>query len=136
MNRRNFAAALAAAAASRAYGAGDARRNGAYLLEFLRLQQGTQRARLDEFYTGALLPAMNRLKMTNPLIMEGVITPHTPEMLLVLPFADLAELSDLFTKLDKDPATSKALAKLESGPEPPYESRQMTVVGAAPYSPA
>lgn len=141
MNRRNFAAKFAtalagfAAAASRAHAAGETRRNNIYLLESLRLQQGAQRNRLDEFYTGTMLPALNRFKVAAPLIMEGVIGPHTPEMLLVLGYSAMTELSDMLSKLAADPAVAKGLAKLESGPEPPYDSRQMTVVGAAPYSP-
>jgi hypothetical protein len=141
MNRRHFATNLAAglaglaAAAERTDAAGEARRNTVYLLESLRLQQGSQRNRLDEFYTGAMLPALNKLKAAPPLVMEAVIGPHTPEMLLVLGCSTMTDLMDVLTKLAADPAVAKAVVKLESGPESPYDSRQMTVVGAAPYSP-
>jgi len=141
MNRRhfttNFAAGLAglAATAKRSDAAGETHRNGVYLLESLRLQQGSQRGRLDEFYTGAMLPALNKLKVAPPLVLEAVIAPHTPEMLLVLPFSGMTEISEMFAKLGADPAVAKATAKLESGPEPPYDSRQMTVLGALPFSP-
>lgn len=141
MNRRNFAANFAAGLAgfvalvSRARAAAETRRNNFYLLESLRLQQGTQRSRLDEFYTRTMLPALNRFKVAPPLVLEGVIGPHTPEMLLVLACTTMTELSDMLSKLAADPVVAKGLAMLESGPEPPYDSRQMTVVGAAPYSP-
>jgi hypothetical protein len=141
VNRRSFAANFATglagfAAAVRRSPAVENRRNNIYLLESLRLQQGSQRTRLDEFYTGTMLPALNRLKVAPPLILEGVIGPHTPELLLVLGCSNMTELSDVLTKLAADSAVAKGLAKLESGPEPPYDSRQMTVVGATLYSPA
>jgi len=140
MNRRHFATNIAAglagiAATKRGDAAGETRRNGVYLIESIRLQQGTQRNRLDEFYTGTLLPALNKLKAAPPLVMEAVIGPHTPEMLLVLGSSSMNDLTDMLTKLEADPAVGKGMAQLESGPEPPYDSRQMTVVGAAPYSP-
>jgi hypothetical protein len=141
MNRRHFATNLAAglagfaAATQRGDAAGETRRNGVYLIESLRLQQGSQRNRLDEFYTKTMLPALNQIKAAPPLILEAVIGPHTPELLLVVGFASLNDLTDMLTKLDSDQAVAKGMAQLESGPEPAYDSRQMTVVGAAPYSP-
>jgi hypothetical protein len=137
MNRRTFTTALTglAAGGKRLSAATETRRNNVYLLESLRLQQGTQRNRLDEFYTGTMLPALNKLKAAPPMVLEAVIGPHTPEMLLVLGCSTMTELSDMLTALTADPAVAKALTKLESGPEPPYDLRQMTVIGAAPYSP-
>jgi len=141
MNRRHFATNLAAglagltAATKRTDAAGETRRNDVYLLESLRLQQGTQRNRLDEFYTGSMLPALKQLRAAPPLVLEAVIGPHTPEMLLVLGCTTMTGLMEMLNKLAADPAVAKALTKLESGPEPPYDSRQMTVLGAAPYSP-
>ena len=73
MNRRhfttNFAAGFAglAAAPRRGDAAGGTPRNSFYLLESLRLQQGSQRGRLDEFYTGTMLPALTKLKVAPPL---------------------------------------------------------------------
>jgi NIPSNAP len=140
MNRRHFATSLATglaglAAAERGDAAGDSRRNAVYLLESFRLQQGTQRGRLDEFFTSALLPALDKMK-TQPLVMEAVIGPHTPEVLSVVGFSSMAEMGEMRAKLGADPAVAKALAKMETGPEPPYDSQQITLLEAAPYSPA
>jgi hypothetical protein len=41
----------------------------------------------------------------------------------------------MLNKVVADPAVAEGLAKLESGPEPPYDPRQMTVLGTAPCSP-
>lgn len=140
MNRRNFATTFATglaglSAAARSDAAGDTHRNGLYLLESFRLQQGSQRARLDEFFTGALLPAFERMKAAPPLVLEAVIGPHTPEVLAVVGVSDFAELSDRHAKMTADPAVVKAQAKWESGTEPPFDERQVTLVEAAPYSP-
>jgi hypothetical protein len=142
MNRRHFATNLAAglagfaAATKRSDAASESHRNNVYLLESFRLQQGTQRGRLDEFFTGALLPALEKMKTLPPLVMEAVIGPHTPEILSVLGFSGLAELGEMRAQLAADAAVAKALAKMESGPEPPYDSQQITLLEAAPFSPA
>jgi hypothetical protein len=138
MNRRHFTTTIAtgfAGLAARTDAAVETHRNGLYLLESFRLQQGSQRNRLDEFFTGALLPAFERIKAASPLVMEAVIGPHTPEVLAVVGFSDFAEFTDRRAKMAADPAVVKAQAKWESGPEPPFDSRQVTLLEAAPYSP-
>src|SRR5215831_9978174 len=104
MNRRNFVAqfaaglAGAAAATERGSAAGTAQ-NSFYLLESFRLQQGSQRARLDEFFTGTFLPARDRIKASRALVLEAIIGPHTPEVLMVAGTSSLAELGDMRAKI-------------------------------------
>lgn len=141
MKRRHFGVSLAAglagiaASGRRSEAAGEARRDSVYLLESFRLQQGSQRVRLDEFFTGALLPALDKMKLPL-LILEAVIGSHTPEVLTVLGLAGMAGLGEMRATLAADPEVTKALAQWESGPEPPYDSQQVTLLQAESFSPA
>jgi hypothetical protein len=137
MNRRTFTTALAGAAAgaARLSAATETRRTNLYLLESFRLQQGSQRARLDQYFTGTLLPTLDQMKVSPVMVLEAVIGPHTPEVLAIFGFTGLDALGEMRDKLAADPTVSKALAKYENGPEPPYDAQQITLIESAPYSP-
>jgi len=137
LNRRNFVAQFAsglagAAAATERGSAASTPQNGFYLLESFRLQQGTQRTQLDEFFTSEFLPARDRIKASPALILEEI---GRHEVLVVVGGSSLAELGEMRAKIAADAALTKALAKWESGPEPPYDSSEVALLEAAPYSP-
>jgi hypothetical protein len=141
MNRRKFATTLGVSAAAgfapdlRLNAATGTSRTSCYLLESFRLQQGTQPARLDQYFTGAVLPALGQLKVAPVIILEAVIGPHTPEILAISGYTSLAAMSEMRDKLAADKTVAKALAQYESGPDPPYDSQQITLLEAASFSP-
>jgi hypothetical protein len=142
MNRRKFGTALGVTAAAavapglRMHAATATGRTSFYLLESFRLQQGSQRARLDRYFTGALLPALSQIKVAPVMVLEAVIGPHTPEILAISGYTSLPAMGEMRDKLAADKIVVKALAQYESGPEPPYDSQQITLLEAAPFSPA
>ncbi len=141
LNRRKFATALGVTAAAgfapdpRLNAATGTGRTSRYLLESFRLQQGSQRARLDQYFTAAVLPALGQLKVAPVIVLEAVIGPHTPEILAISGYTSLTAMGEMRDKLAADKTVAKALAKYESGPEPPYGSQQITLLEAAPFSP-
>src|ERR1022692_823438 len=61
-----------------------------YVLEQYFLEQGTQPARIHEFFSKALLPAMDRIHKGPKIFLEAVMTPHLPQ---VPPFSVSSRLS-------------------------------------------
>ena len=51
-----------------------------YVFEQYFLEQGTQPARIHDFFSKALLPAINRIHKGPKIFLEAVMTPHMPQV--------------------------------------------------------
>jgi hypothetical protein len=134
VQRRTFlTSSLAAAAlstASEGRGAAAAPENTVRLFYELRrysLSNGPQRKLCNEFFSGALVPALNRLGITPVGVFDVAIGPLTPSIYVLLPSTSVETLVTAETRLAQDaeylkagaaflnaPATQPAFGRMES----------------------
>jgi hypothetical protein len=135
MNRRTFAGALAGLAAARPLWPADAdRRTQFYTLDIFQLKQGTQAARMHDWFSNTMLPKLAKIHTGPTIVLEAVIASHTPQLAFITGFSSFEEIWSVLSKLN-DPDLAAAWNKIEHGSEPPYESESLTILQAAPYSP-
>jgi hypothetical protein len=132
MNRRTFVSTLALAVAARA---ADEKKTRYYAFDRYRLQQGTQTARVHEWLSNAIIPRMSKLNAGPIIVLEAVIAPHTPEVVMITGFQKFDDIQTVQTKLGADPDLQAAYKKFETGSEPPFESLATAVLEATAYSP-
>jgi hypothetical protein len=123
-------------AAARPAGAAGDKRTGIYLLETYYLQQGTQVARMHDYFSKVALPAFQRVHPNGPVIyLESLVAPHIPQMIAIYGFQSMEELWSVHTRLNQDAEMQKTFDQWETGAEPPYEQISGTLLQAADYSP-
>jgi hypothetical protein len=138
LNRRNFVSSLAAgtgllAAAGGAAAPSEKRR--VFVLENYYLKNGTQPARIHEYIEKAGLPALRKWCAGPHIVMEALSAPHMPQVAAILAFQSVEELWAVREKALGDEELSKAVARWEDNPEPPYEHFSTSLLEAAPYCP-
>jgi hypothetical protein len=133
MHRRRFLGTLGALSMAKA--ATLEKRTKFYAFEHFTLKNGAGVARLHDFLSQALLPAMNRVHSGPKIILEQLVGPHTPEVLAIYGFSSTEEMWDVHTKMSQNEAVGKGVQVLESGAEPAFESLDSSVVETADYSP-
>jgi hypothetical protein len=135
MNRRSFTGALAGlAAASPLMAADEKRRTEFYTLDVFQLRQGTQPARMNEWFRETLLAKMSKIHSGPKMILEAVIAPHTPQIAFIAGFSSFEEIWATRAKLN-DAETGAAWAKIERGNEAPFENETLSILQATTYSP-
>ena len=132
MLRRSFAGLLGAAAA---FGATSEKRTRFYVLESYKLKAGTQLPRLHDHLSKTLLPRISGFWNGPKIFLEAIVAPHMPQLLVVYGFSSLDELWSLNAKVMAEADLVKAFETAESGPEPPFETLDTTLLEAASYSP-
>lgn len=140
LNRRHFAGALAGLAATQTMSpamspAEPTQRTKFYLMETYQLRQGTQLARLGDWLSHAYLPRLSKIHNGPQIVLESVIAPHNPQLVLLVGYSSLEQLEAVQGKLDADSELSAAFAKIEKDPEPLFDNQIDTLLEAAPYSP-
>ena len=135
LDRRHFLgglpALLPAAAAASAEGAPRTR---FYVFEQYFLEQGTQPARIHEFFSKALLPAMERVHKGPKIFLEAVMTPHLPQVAAILGVESPEQVWSISKALFADKEFSRAFDQWEAG-EAPYLSASASLLEATDYSP-
>jgi hypothetical protein len=106
-----------------------------YVLEQLFLKNGTQAGRLNEFYSKSFLPALNRYHTGPKMVLEALVTPHMPQMAVIMGFESLEQMWASLSKVSADADLLKAMDVLENHAEPPFEHQTSTLLEAASYSP-
>lgn len=115
--------------AGAALAAGPTTKSRYYVVELYKLKNGTQAARLHDYFSKSRIPAMQQAHEGGPiLVLEALVAPHMPQVACIAGFNSLDQLSTVMSKV----ATS---VEWEQGPEPPFESQSSMVIEAAPYSP-
>ncbi len=135
LNRRQFfsglPAALPLAAAARTQGQG---RTKFYVLERFFLENGSQPARIAEFFAKSLLPTMERFHRGPKIVLEALAAPHMPQVVLIMGVESVEQIWSLSKALFADKDFNAAFDKWESG-EPPYLSSESMLLVATDYSP-
>ena len=137
LNRRRFAGALAAFASASAIRAADTpdRRTRFYIFQAFDLKQGTQSARLTDWFRDTLIPKLEKISPGPKIVLDAVIGSHTPQLVFIAGFPSFAQIGEAHSKLAADSEVAAAFEKLETGPEPAYESQNNTLIEAADFSP-
>ena len=126
MKRRTFlasslaASALAATAAGNylqgAQGTADEKGREFYQLRRYLLSSGPQRKLCDDFFRDALVPALNRLKITPVGVFNVTIGPETPAFYVLMPSLSAETLALVETRLAQDAEYMKAGAPFLNAP--------------------
>ncbi len=137
MKRRNFFGALASTAAGAPLLAGQPpkSRTAFYVLDQYFLKNGTQSGRMQEHFSRALLPALNKLHSGPQIFLEALVAPHMPQAAVIVGYSSLEEYRLVRQKLSADADFARAMQAWEAHEEPPFEKYVSTLVAATDYSP-
>lgn len=106
-----------------------------YLLETFYLKQGTQPARIQEYLSKAALPALSKVHTGPKIVLEGLVVPRTPQVVLILGFQSVQEFWSVRAKLNADKDLEQAFENWQAGAEPPFEQQANVLLEATDYSP-
>jgi hypothetical protein len=138
MDRRSFMGVMGAMTAMEANQTGTTTsqpRTKYYVLENYFLKSGTQPARINEFMSQALLPALNKVHAGPKIFMEALVAAHMPQFACVGGFRSTEEMMSVTDALWRQEEFRKAVEAWEAGPEPPCEHSSASLLEAAEYSP-
>lgn len=123
-------------AAARPAGAAGEKRTGFYLLDTFYLQQGSQVARMHDYFSKVALPALQRVQHGGPVIfLESLVAPHMPQMIGIYGFQSLDHLWNVHTRMNQDAEAAKTFEQWEMGSEPPYQQQSSVLLQATDFSP-
>ena len=105
-----------------------------YVFEQYFLEQGTQPARIHDFFSKALLPAMDRIHKGPKIFLEAVMTPHMPQVAAIFGVESPDQIWSISKALFADKDFSHAFDQWEAG-EAPYVSANASLLEATDYSP-
>jgi len=132
MQRRNFLGVLGAIGMTQA--ATPPKKTRFYAVEQFKLRSGRQAPRLHEFFSQAMLPALNKIHSGPKIILNAEVAPHMPQATLIVGFSSLEEMENVRAKMYADDAVNKKWTSLEGG-LPIFDSLDSAVLQAADYSP-
>jgi hypothetical protein len=135
MQRRTFFSALGGLAMT-ASAQTTARKTKYFRLERFVLEAGDQGTRLAEYLQKGRMEACARLSVPGPrLVLEGLITAHMPQTVVITPYASIDEVRATEEKLNADAAHRTAVEKWESAAQPPYTEVEEALLEATVYCP-
>jgi len=112
-----------------------ANKTGVYLLQRFYLQQGTQSARMHDYLGKAALPALSKVHSGPKIVLEGLVVPHSPQVVVILGFQSIEEFWAVRAKLNADKELENAFEAWQAGAEPPFERQTNALLEATDYSP-
>jgi NIPSNAP len=133
MKRRNFLGALGALGMTQA-ATPPAKPTRFYALEQFKMRSGTQPARLHEFFSQSMLPALNKIHSGPKIFLNAEISSHMPQAALIAGYSSLEELGDVRAKMNSDEAILKKWTSLEAG-APIFDTLDSSILEAAAFSP-
>jgi hypothetical protein len=138
MNRRSFASGtgLSLLGGAASFAAQAAKPRPIFLWEQFFLKNGTQPARLHEYLSNGVLPAMKRAGTGPALVVEALVTPHMPQISTITQFDSVEHFRSARTKMASDKDHQKAFESWEEDGEQPYEHFSAILLQATDYSPA
>lgn len=120
MNRRNFVTAAAGAGVlPSALPAGEPK-NAIFELRYIRMRNGTQVQRTQEFLGKHFAPAAQRAGIGPAGFFSGVVAAASPSVLCFLSYPSFAAMGAALEKLAADKEFNEAADAYHSGAEPPY----------------
>jgi hypothetical protein len=135
LDRRQFLQAIRALLpAGLAGSAAEGRKTRFYVLEQYFLEQGSQPGRIHEFFSKALLPAMERIHKGPKISLETLMAPHLPQVAAIFGLESRDQVWSLSKGLFSDQEFASAYDRWELG-APPYISASASLLEATDYSP-
>jgi NIPSNAP len=137
MHRRSFVQTMSGASLlAQAEGEAGAQTTGArprlYRIDYFHYRQGEQGNRLNQFFSSQM-PLL--VKHTRALgVFTAVMAPRAQTMMVLSGFAGGEEM-EAAVKIEADPGYRKALAELEGGGEPAFDSLERVLLQATSFSP-
>lgn len=113
---------------------GESRKTRFYVVEQFLLENGSQPARIHEFFAKSLLPAMERVHKGPRIVMEALVAPHMPQVMMIFGIAALDQVYTISKALFADKEFSRAFDKWEAG-EAPFVTANSALLEATEYSP-
>src|ERR1039457_2461600 len=98
------------------------------------MEQGSQPGRIHDFFSKALLPAMERIHKGPKIFLEAVLAPHMPEVAAIIGLESCDQVWSVSKALFSDKEFVRAFDQWELG-EPPYVSASASLLEATDYSP-
>lgn len=134
LDRRRFLSGLPAMLPAAVAAAEEAPRTRFYLLEQFYLQQGTQPTRIHDFFSKALLPALDKVHKGPKIFLDATMAPHLPQVACIIGLSTIDQVWSVSKALFADRQFSKAFDEWEAG-EAPYLNSSATLLEATDYSP-
>jgi hypothetical protein len=135
LDRRHFLGGLPALMpAGLVASAAEAPRTRFYVFEQYFLEQGTQPARIHEFFSKALVPALGRIHKGPQIFLEAVMAPHMPQVAAFFGVESPEQVWSISKALFADKEFSRAFDQWEAG-SAPYVSASASLLEATDYSP-
>lgn len=134
LDRRRFLGGLPALLPAAVAPAEESPRTRFYLLERYFLEQGTEPTRIHDFFSKALLPALEKIHKGPKIFLDGLLAPHLPQVAAIFGISSIEQVWSISQALFANQEFSKAFDEWEAG-EAPYQTASATLLEAAGYSP-
>jgi len=133
LDRRNFLSGMPALLPAGLAAAAESPRTRFYIFDQYLLEQGSQTARIHDFFSKALLPAMDRIHKGPKLFLEALITPHMPQVATLIGIESPEQAWSIPKALFADKEFSRAFDQWEA--EPTAFTTSSSLLEATDYSP-
>ncbi|MCC6366288.1 MAG: NIPSNAP family protein [Bryobacterales bacterium] len=134
MDRRTFLTAMrgltAMGGTALLAGAATTHKTRYYQLDQYLLKNGSQTGRIHAFLKGSM-----EFFSGPRIILDGLIAPHMPQVVVIQGHSSIAEYFEAEAKRKENAAYRAALTAWEAGDEAPYETFSTSLLEATPYSP-
>jgi hypothetical protein len=135
LDRRGFISAMPALMVSGAVAEADTeRKTRFYVLEQYLLEQGPQTSRIHDFFSKALLPALDRVYRGPKIFLEAIAAPHMPLVTTIFGIESAGQVWDIAKQIFADENFVRAFEQWESGAAP-YVVSSAILLEATSYSP-
>src|SRR5690242_5800657 len=114
LDRRHFLGGLPAMLPAVA-AADEAARTGFYVLEQYFLEQGNQPARIHDFFSKSLLPALEKVHKGPKIFLEALMAPHMPQVAAIFGVSSMEELFSAGKAIFADKDFTRAFDQWEAG---------------------
>jgi len=135
LDRRHFLEGMPALLPSSLFAATEERRKTRfYVLEQYFLENGTQPGRIHDFFSKALLPALERVHKGPTIVLDAVVATHMPQVAVILGIESVDQIWSVSKALFSEEGFNRAFDQWEAR-EPPYISASAALLEATSFSP-
>jgi hypothetical protein len=134
LERRQFLGGMSALLASSAAAEETGQKTRFYVMEQYLMEQGSQPGRIHDFFSKALVPALDKIHKGPMIFLEAVAAPHSPMVTAIYGVNSCEQIWSISKQLFENKDFSKAFDAWEEG-EAPYQSYTASLLEATGFSP-